>query len=207
MMHLSNVLPTLMSAVALLFSAYSLYESALRAPELAVFVAPRIDYTDPDRPESPREVFIMPITIANDGARPAVVQSVNLEVLNPRTKQSKVFYAARLGSWGEPILRPFAPVVLSGRATYSETLQFEPRVGEAVARILDSEAGGYTFRLTLDVAAAGQGGWSAGGPALEFEMQTGEIDYRYFQGRGTMAMWAPNYRPPSSAGPVKKSAP
>ena len=68
-MHLTNVLPTLMSAVALLFSAFSLYETVLRAPQLAIFVAPRIDYTDPDWPEAVREVFVMPITLANDGAR------------------------------------------------------------------------------------------------------------------------------------------
>jgi hypothetical protein len=185
-----------------LFSAYSLYESVLRAPQLAMFVAPRIDYTDPDRPEAVREVFIMPVTVANDGARPATVLAINLEVVNLKTKQSKLFYAARLGSWGEAPLRPFAPVVLAGRATYSQALQFEPRAGEAVARILEAEPGSYTFRLTLDVAAAGQGGAPAhsGGAMLQFEMQTGQIDYRFFQGTGTMAMWAPDYRPPTSVG-------
>lgn len=71
---MANVLPTLMSVMALLFSGYSLYESALRAPQLSIFVAPRIDYTDPDRPEAVREVFIVPLTIANDGARPATVR-------------------------------------------------------------------------------------------------------------------------------------
>jgi hypothetical protein len=35
---------------------------------------------------------------------------------------------------------------------------------------------------------------------LQFEMQTGQIDYRFFQGTGTMAMWAPDYRPPTSVG-------
>jgi hypothetical protein len=195
-----NVLPTLMSAMALLFSAYSLYEAVLRAPQLAMFVAPRIDYTDPDRPEAVREVFIMPVTVANDGARPATVLAINLEVVNPRTKQSKLFYAARLGSWGEVPIRPFAPVVLAGRATYSQALQFEPRVGEAVARILEAEPGSYIFRLALDVAAAGQGGGtaSAGAAQLQFEMQAGQIDYRFFQGTGTMAMWAPDYRPPTT---------
>ena len=93
---MANVLPTLMSVMALLFSGYSLYESALRAPQLSIFVAPRIDYTDPDRPEAVREVFIVPLTIANDGARSATVQAINLEVVNSRTNQSKAFYAARL---------------------------------------------------------------------------------------------------------------
>ena len=33
-MHITNIMPTLMSLAALLFSGYSLYESALRAPQL-----------------------------------------------------------------------------------------------------------------------------------------------------------------------------
>ena len=143
----------------------------------------------------------MPLTIANDGARPATVQAINLEVVNSRTNQSKAFYAARLGSWGEMPLKPFTPAVLAGRATYSQALQFEPRVGETVARIIDLEPGRYTFTLTLDVAAA-HGSWFVPGSVapLQFEMQIGQLDYRYFQGTGTMEMWAPNYRPPTSVG-------
>lgn len=195
-MQVKDIVPTVMSVVALMVSGYSLYESTLKGPELSVFVAPRIDYTDPDRPEAVREVFIMPVSVANDGARAATVMSVNLEVINPRTKQSKMFYAARLGSWGEAPLKPFAPAVLAGRATYSQALQFEPRVGEAVARILDLEPGGYTFKLTLELAGAGVGG--AGGQSLQFEMQAGQMDYRMFNGNGTMMMWTPSYRPPTS---------
>jgi hypothetical protein len=200
-MQMTNALPTLMSAMALLFSGYSLYESTLRAPRLSTFVAPRIDYTDPDRPEAVREVFILPLTIANDGARAATVQAVNLEVVNPRSKQTKTFYAARLGSWGETPLRPFTPVVLAGKATYSHALQFEPRAGETVPRVLDQEAGRYTFKLTLDVAAV-QGAWFATGTVapLQFEMEIGDLDYRVFQGTGTLAMWAPDYQSPTSVG-------
>jgi hypothetical protein len=199
-MHVTNIMPMLMSLVALMFSGYSLYESALRAPQLSIFVAPRIDYTDPDRPEAVREVFILPLTIANDGARPATVLAFNLEVVNPRTGQKKMFYSARLGTWGERPLRPFAPVVLAGRATFSNAVQFEPRNGETVPRILDQEAGKYTFKLTLETAAARQvAGIIAGAVApLQFEMQAGELDYRYFQGAGTMEMWAPDYQAPVS---------
>jgi hypothetical protein len=199
-MYITNIMPTLMSLVALMFSGYSLYESALRAPQLSIYVAPRIDYTDPDRPENVREVFILPLTIANDGARGATVLALNLAVVNPRTKQKKMFFAARLGAWGAAPLRPFAPVVLAGRATFSQAVQFEPRNGETVPRILDSEAGKYAFELTVETAAARQvAGLAAGGVTpLQFEMQIGELDYRYFQGTGTMEMWAPDYRAPAS---------
>ena len=198
-MYITNIMPTLMSVVALMFSGYSLYESALRAPQLSIFVAPRIDYTDPDRPEAVREVFILPLTIANDGARPAVVLGLNLEVVNPRTKEKKTFFAARLGTWGERPLHPFAPVVLAGRATFSNAVQFEPRNGETVPRILDQEAGKYAFKLSLETAAARQvAGLTAAVTPLQFEMQIADLDYRYFQGSGTMEMWAPDYRAPVS---------
>jgi hypothetical protein len=197
-MQLKDAVTTFMSTVALLVSAYSFYESSLKGADLSIFVAPRIDYTDPDRPEAVREIFIMPVTIANEGARAATVMSVNLEVVNPRTKQSKTFYAARLGSWGETPLKPFAPAVVTGKSTYSQALQFEPRVGEAVPRILDLEAGGYTFKLSLDVAGGGLG--SGSGTSLQFEMQTGQMDYRMFNGIGTMGMWSPNYRPATNVG-------
>jgi hypothetical protein len=196
-MTATNAATTLLSLLALLFSAYSLYESTLKAPQLEIFVAPRIDYTDPDRPEAVREVFVLPVTIANDGARSATVQSITLEVTNPRTKETKAFYPARLGSWGEVPVKPFAPVVLAGKASYSQAVQFEPRLGERVARILDQEAGSYVLKLTLDLAGVGQAG-SRGHAPLQFEMQIGELDYRAFQGIGTMAMWSPDYRPPAT---------
>jgi hypothetical protein len=199
-MYITNIIPTLMSLVALMFSGFSLYEAVLRAPQLSLYVAPRIDYTDPDRPEAVREVFILPLTIANDGARPAAVLALNLEVIDPRSQKKKMFYGARLGTWGETPLRPFAPIVLSGRAIFSNPVQFEPRQGETVPRILDSGAGKYGFKLTVETASARQiAGLIVGAvPPLEFEMQMEDLDYRYFNGNGTMEMWAPDYKAPAS---------
>jgi hypothetical protein len=198
-MYITNIMPTLMSLVALMFSGYSLYESALRAPQLSLFVAPRIDYTDPDRPEAVREVFIVPLTIANDGARPATVLAINLEVVDPRSQKKKMFYGARLGTWGETPVRPFAPIARAGRATFSNAVQFEPRNGETVPRILDSGAGTYAFKLTVETAAVRQvAGLTAPVKPLQFEMQIEELDYRYFNGNGTMEMWAPGYQAPVS---------
>lgn len=199
-----NLIATVISAVALLFSAYSVYESVLRSPKLAIYVPPRIDYTDPDSPDSPFEVFIMPITLANDGARSGTVLSVDLEVMNQRTNEVKSFYAARRGAWMEQPVKPFAPVSLAGRASFSDALQFFPRNDEKVARILDLEPGTYTFKLTLQTAQPEKDGLSAligdGGAVapLEFQMQIGQMDYRNFQGNGTMAMWSPDYKSAST---------
>lgn len=187
-MPVKDILPTLLSVVAMCMSGYSLYESALKGPDLSVYVAPRIDYVDPDRPEAVREVFIVPVTIANDGARGATILSIELVVADVKSGRSKRFQAARLGTWGETPLKPFAPVMLSGKAIYTQALQFEPRPGETLPQVMSMEPGRYRFTLSLTTAAAGS---AASAPAKDFEMQAGAMDYRMFQGTGTMAMWTP----------------
>lgn len=198
-------LATVISAFALLFSGFSFYETVLRAPELAIYVPPQIQYTDPDRPDSPFEVFVLPITFANHGARSGTVLSLDLTVTNPRTGQSKRFYSAYSGPWSQDAGQSFSPVSLSGRAAISQTIQFLPRVEEEVPRILDFEAGDYQLTLTMQTADASEIGWLDGlglskGSAepLSFDMRIGQLDYRNFNGAGTMPMWAPDYRPASN---------
>lgn len=202
-----GLLATFISALALLFSGYTFYESVLRSPELGVFVPPRIDYTDPDRPDNPFEVFIIPLTLANDGARTGTVLSIDLTVTNLRSNEKKRFHAAQLGSWGEQPPKPFAPVSLSGRTSYSQAVQFFPRVGESVARILDLEPGRYRFELEPRTAntKAAQLLPTPKVEALVFERQIGQLDYRNFSGTGTMAMWDADYRP-SGSGPTTDKA-
>ncbi len=196
-----SLFATIISAAALLFSGYSFYESVLRAPSIAVYVPPQIDYIDPDRPDSPFEVFILPVTLANDGARSGTVLSIDLEITNPRTTESKMFYAAQKGSYGTQPSMPFAPVSLSGKASFSTALQFFPRRGEKVARILDLEPGNYKFKLTLNTAAAGGDtlfGAKKQVKPLEFEMQAGKMDYRFFTNNNTMELWDDDYQPAAS---------
>ncbi len=54
-------LTAIVSAIALLFSAYSLWDSSLKAPDLKVFVPPVIQYSSPYN-NSNFEVFAIPIT-------------------------------------------------------------------------------------------------------------------------------------------------
>ncbi|MEO1205275.1 MAG: hypothetical protein AAFV45_02995 [Pseudomonadota bacterium] len=194
---LGSAFATIISAVALTFSGYSFYESVLRAPELAVFAPPRIDYTDPDRPDSPFEVFVIPLTIANDGARSGTVLSVDLSVTNPRSLETKRFYAAQLGTWQATPRKPFAPIVLAGKAAFSETVQFLPRNGETVARILDLEPGTYDFEVTLNTGGVTQPWPLTANPVqpLKFTRRIGQLDYRNFNGPGTMPMWSADYKP------------
>lgn len=203
-----GLLATVISGFALLFSGFSFYETVIRAPELAIYVPPQIQYTDPDRPDSPFEVFVLPITFANHGARSGTVLSLDLTVTNPRTGQAKRFYAAQTGPWGQEPGQSFSPVSLSGRAALSQTIQFFPRVDETVERILDFEPGNYRLSLELQTASARSLNWlddlglgEGTAEPLNFEMQIGQLDYRNFNGAGTMAMWAPDYRPASNSQP------
>jgi len=200
--HYGGLVATVISAFALIFSSFSFYETVLRAPDFAIFVPPRIDYTDPDRPDSPYEVFILPLTLANDGARQGTVLSIDLDVKNPRTGKVKKFYAAHLGSWSEKPAKAFAPVSLSGKTSYSHAVQFVPRMDEKIPRILDFEAGDYQLTLTINTAT--RGGFmsflSTKVKPLNFTRQISKLNYFNFQGTGTMPMWSENYRPSKTGG-------
>jgi hypothetical protein len=147
------------------------------------------------------EVFIIPVTLANDGARTCTVLSIDLEVTNPRTGEQKMFYASRVGSRGEQPPKPFAPAPLSRRASFSQSVQFLPRAAEKVARILDLEPESYMFKLTLHTASAGGATLlpAAGVSTLVFERQMSQLDYRNFAGTGMMEMWIDSYKPASNA--------
>ena len=197
-----GLIATVISAFALIFSSFSFYETVLRAPDFAIFVPPRIDYTDPDRPDSPYEVFILPLTLANDGARQGTVLSIDLDVKNPRTGKVKKFYAAHIGSWGETPVKPFTPVSLSGKTSYSHAVQFVPRMDATIPRILDFEAGDYQLTLTINTATR-SGFMSFLSPKvkpLSFTRQISKLNYFNFQKAGTMPMWSKNYRPAKTGG-------
>ncbi len=87
----------IVSLIALIFSAYSLWETSLKQAELNVYVTGVVTYgrdsSDDDfiRPARGFEVFAVPVTIANGGARDAAVLSLQLEVKNPQTGLSGRF--------------------------------------------------------------------------------------------------------------------
>lgn len=203
-------LATVISALALIFSGYSFYETVWRAPDLAIYVPAQIQYSDPSR--GPFEVFVIPLTIANDGARTGTILAIDLEVRNLKTNEVKRFYASDFGPWRQTPRTVFSPISLVGRQSKSVTVQFVPRRGEAVQRILNQEGGDYAFKLTLRTAEASlgavldklPGARSTSAAPLEFKMRSAALDYRFFNGPGTMEMWSPDYRPVSSVKPASE---
>jgi hypothetical protein len=84
------------------------------------------------------ELFAIPITIANDGARSGTIISMELEVQNLKTNTSKRYYSAFVGEHPREAAAPnrqFAPLSIPGRAVFSETVRFYP-TGNALPRRL-----------------------------------------------------------------------
>ena len=193
---------TIISALALLFSGYSFYEAVLRAPEMAIYVPPRIAYTDPDRPDSPFEVFVIPVTLANDGARTGTVLSMDLTVKNTKTGDIKQFYSAQIGPWGAQPVKAHAPVSLPGRISSSQSVQFFPLAEGKLPRITSQEGAIYELEIRLNTASK-----RIGVPFLDlqtkpikFKMQMGKMDYRRFTRTGTIELWSKGNRPAGSNG-------
>jgi hypothetical protein len=174
----------------------------LRAPELAIYVPPRIAYTDPDRPDSPFEVFIVPVTLANDGARTATVLSLDLTVRNTKTGETKKFYSAQTGPWGVQPVKAYAPVSLPGRSSKSEAVQFFPVADETLPRITNQEGGTYEFEIRPNVAAKKLDipFLDLRSELLKFTMQMGRMDYRLFTRTGTIELSSKGNRPAASNG-------
>lgn len=144
----------MLSALALGFSGLSFYESVMKTADLEVYVPPVIQYArDKD---GYLELFAVPLTVVNSGARTGTVLSMELEVENLREgapTKTKRYYSAFIGEHSprdDDINRGFAPLSLAGRATFSDTIRFYP-IGDAQPKLVD-DAGDYKFTLMLKTA-------------------------------------------------------
>ncbi len=196
------------SAVALAFSAYSLWETSLRAPDLRVFVPPVIHYSSPYQ-NSNFEMVSIPVTVTNEGARTGTVLAMDLEVTDPRTKETKRFYAADIGRWSMERTRSaayqhFAPVALAGRTSKTETILFYPKGEAEKPQQVIRDVSTYAFKLTLDVAEVDDFGyfdrlWKRSEPTVRFERTVRFYDARSFQ-NGTIPLDAKDWKSTVSGG-------
>ena len=191
---------TFIAAVALLFSAFSFYETVLRRPDMRVFVPPVIKYAHPGRNNF--EVFNIPLTLSNFGARPGTVLSLDLTVTNVKSGEKKRFYSAAIGEWRKAKtggVQSFKPISVAGKMSHSTDLLFYTREGEQINRITDQEGGSFQFDLTLNLVPVDDIWlldkiWPSKVAPVRFEMSIGALDYRYFNNNGTMDMRAKDYR-------------
>ena len=186
----------ILSAIALLFSGYSLWETSLKQADVQIFVPPVIQYTSPYQ-NSNFEAIAVPVTMTNEGARTATVLSMQLAVTDPRTSQTKYFYAADFGRWTMERTRtgayePFAPLSLAGRSSRTEQVLFYPRGEDQKPEQLIQKIGPYHFELTFDVAETNDK------PTVKFDRALQFYDARAFQER-TIPMYSADWQSSSNA--------
>lgn len=191
----------LVALLALIFSCWSYYETVWKTDQLRLFVAPLIGYADPSN--GPFDVYAVPVTIANTGARAGVALAFELEVENAKGEKKR-YYSAETGPWKDSYAgngAPFTPIAVAGRESVTQQILFFPRDGETVDRLVDTDAGVYRFTLTLLSApverlpAGLDGAEAQRRRVLSFEMQIDGLDYRAFNNGGTLSMRRPDYQP------------
>ena len=188
-------LAALLSLVALSQSGYSLWETSLKQAEVQVFVPPVIQYAAPYQ-NSNFEVIAVPVTLTNEGARTATVLSMELAVTDPRTKQTKRFYAADFGRWTMERTRtgayePFAPASLAGRSSITRSVLFYTRGTDQKPDQLIRDPGNYSFSLILELAEG------ADKPAVSFDRALLQYDARAFN-EGTLPLYSADWRSASN---------
>ena len=190
-------LAVIVSAIALMFSGYSLWETSLKAADVRAFVPPVIQFAAPYQ-NSNFEMIAVPITLTNEGARSATIVSMELAVTDPRTSQTKRYYAADFGRWTMERTRagayePFAPMSLPGRTSRTESVLFYTRGEGEKPNELIRAAGPYQFSLSFVMAE------SSVKPTLTFERTLLGYDARAFN-EGTLPLYSSDWRAAGSTG-------
>lgn len=166
-----GVMTGVASSVALVFSAISLYHNVLKQPELEAHMSQVVHYIRDSGGND--EVFAIPLTIANHGARDGTVLDLELTAAPADGGEAKVFYSAYAvdGEYFVPPGRfdpqarrfervdrpknPFAPIAVPGRGSctgrllfYLSRLLFYLK-GEAFPKLVNAK-GDYSLKLAMN---------------------------------------------------------
>ena len=197
-------LATALSAIALVFSGFTFYESALKRPDLSVYVPPMIHYAR----DGDNDVFNVPVTITNDGAKSGTVLTMELVAENLRDgaeRKSARFHSAFIGEHprsDDTVNRSFAPISIAGNGTFTETIRFYPM--ENPLPFLVDDKGDYRFTLKLvtpgSVSATAWDPFASRNPTpLTFDVTLPFISFQHLAfRRGTIAMFNKDWKPASS---------
>ncbi len=156
--HGGNPVAIVASALALIFSGVSLYQTVIKQAQLHVFVPDTIAYTRD--PSGSFEVFAVPLTVSNSGARDGIVSSLKLEVRNVATGAKQTLEASYVAgpdyfSTKEDVANnlrrpktPFAPLSVAGRGSLTSTVLFYAR--QYVEQRVVPGQGRYELVLTAE---------------------------------------------------------
>jgi len=182
------LLPTSISALALLGSVVSMWETTIKQADVKLHVSDNIYFTSD--PWGSYEVLVIPVTLANRGARDGTVLTLSLDVKNLTSNQSKRFkstYTAD-GNWfggrddvSANLRRPkvpFAPVSVAGRGAFTGTILFYP-ADDPQKKVLDANS---KIEMKLTAGVLSGNGWLdrllAAPPPPPVTIQAEVADYR-----------------------------
>ena len=185
----------LVSALAILFSGVSLYHSVLKQAQISMHAPDAISYTRD--PNGSYEVFIIPVTLTNAGARDGLIVALQAHIKNLDANVSRTLYASYLVQGDYFSTRPdvtkhkfrpkipFAPLSVAGHSAFSGSLLFYPRKYSAKKLIMDK--GRFEITLSARVQKAPETGLFALFGADEvkpvrFQVELSKVS-RYFEGQ------------------------
>lgn len=158
-------LSTVGSAIALIVSGISMWETVLKQPQLKVFVGDSIFYTRD--PWGSYEVFVVPITIVNSGAQDGAVVALKLDLANTANGAKDTFDSAYTAdaTWfsgsdnvttrSKRPKAPFSALSIAGRSAWSGTVLFySPEYRKE--KVAEPKS---TLTGTLKLTVPGPDGW------------------------------------------------
>jgi hypothetical protein len=174
----------LTSVVALGFSGYSFYETVVKQPELRIYTSPlvymyRVNFLD---------VFAIPITVSNDGARRGTVLSFDLEVTHRETGKTMTFQNQKFGEGPGAGARLFTPMTVAGRSSATDIVLFYAMAPGSFVQTTGPVTLPLRFALKMNVDSSGD--WlSPRQPApVVFEMTADHVQSLQFMERGSPTM-------------------
>jgi hypothetical protein len=198
--HARAAVAILTSVVALLFSGYSFYETVVKQPELRIYQPPMIYMYR----QGFRDVFAIPITLSNDGARRGTVLSFDLEVTQRETKKTMHFQNLKFGESPKAGARLYTPMTVAGRSSSTDVVLFYATATGSFVETTGPAKLPLRFALKMNVDTTGD--WLAPSqPApVVFEMTADHIaSFNQMEsGVPTLlldARWAEAEAPPSKA--------
>ncbi|MDZ4842715.1 MAG: hypothetical protein SH859_11340 [Hyphomicrobium aestuarii] len=135
-------LALIISVIALVFSAVSLYESFFKQPHLHLNIAPTWHYARGEATGD--EELIVPLTLTNTGARDATILSIDL-TLEKQTGQRRFQSTYRIND-GLSTRAFLTPAPVPGKASSSAIIIF---TSASMATPLVDAAGVYTAKLRV----------------------------------------------------------
>jgi hypothetical protein len=159
------------SCVALVFSGYSLYTTVLKQPVLGIYQPPLIYMYR----QGNRDVFAIPLTVSNDGARRGTVLSFDLEITQPDTRTTMKFQNRQFGASPGVSARLFTPITIAGRSSFSDVVLFYAVSPGSFVEQTGSVRLPLTFTLRMNVNSHGNRLAAKQPPSIAFEMTASYI--------------------------------